>query len=73
MGIDMREDLAGWIAAATKPRVPRNEADRVLMEFGYDPWQFEDFLRLTPTQRLRALKSFTGMVAYARRAHARRS
>jgi hypothetical protein len=46
----------------------RNEADRRLIEFGYDPWQVEHFLQLTPLQRLRVADSMVRLVIKGRRA-----
>ena len=48
----MDDDDRAWLERAARPREPRNENDRRLMEFGHDPWLIEWFLTLTPGQRL---------------------
>ena len=42
---------------------PRHEADRVLMEFGHDPWLIEGFLQLTPLARLRSAQRLYNFAA----------
>lgn len=54
-----------WLRQALLPREPRNEADRALIAFGYDPWQVEWFAALTPLQRLRTLSSGTRWIGLA--------
>lgn len=63
----MDDDDRAWLERASKPREPRNENDRRLMEFGHDPWLIEWFLTLTPAQRLASLKSFSSVVERGRR------
>jgi hypothetical protein len=44
----------------------RNDADRRLIEFGYDPEQVEWFLSKTPIERLRIIDSWVAFVRKGR-------
>lgn len=45
----------------------RDDIDRRLIEFGYDPWQMDDFARLTPAQKFESMRKLDAFVNSARR------
>lgn len=50
----------------------RDDIDRRLINFGYNPWQVDAFRALTPSQRLQQISSFNQWVARVRKLNAHR-
>jgi len=45
----------------------RDDIDRRLIEFGYNPWQVDDFCRLRPAERLREMAAILRWAARVRK------
>jgi hypothetical protein len=56
-----------WLRLAITPPAARNPADQALMDFGFDPWEIERFLRLSPAERLRRADYWANLASKRRR------
>lgn len=50
----------------------RDDIDRRLIEFGYNPWRVDAFCRLSPTERIRQLSEHARWVSRVVKANAAR-